>query len=111
MFGSQEQTGGSVDSRFGFWRFGRFGIFMFNPTLVRVLVYGISEVTTKYRLILACFVSHLSHKILLEFGNISPQNISSFFSSALFVVSHYTNNTHFKLKKRIIIHTFASNFL
>ena len=78
MFGSQEQTGGSVDSRFGFWRFGRFGIFRFDPTLLRVLVYGISEVTTNYRLILACFVFHLSHKILLEFGNIFPhQNKSS----------------------------------
>ena len=96
---------------FGGSEVSRFGIFRFDPTLGRILVYGISEVTTKYRLILACFVSHLSHKILLEFGNIFPQNISSFFSSAPFVVSHDTNNTHFKLKKRIIIHKFASNFL
>ena len=101
---------------FGGSEVSRFGIFRFDPTLGRVLVYGISEVTTKYRLILACFVFHLSHKILLEFGNIFPhqkkiQKISSFFSTAPFVVSHYTNNTHFKLKKRIIIHKFASNFL
>ena len=96
---------------FGGSEVSRFGIFRFDPTLGRILVYGISEVTTKYRLILACFVSNLSHKILLEFRNIFPQNISSFFSSAPFVVSHYTNNTHFKLKKRIIIHKFASNFL
>ena len=44
MFGSQEQTGGSVGLRFGFWRFGRFEVryFQVQPnTSARTCIWDI----------------------------------------------------------------------